>query len=381
MGIEILPPDINRSEKAFSVEPAAAAGKVGKIWYGLEAVKGIGGRVADALVESRQGASGFKSIFDLCERVDGVAINKAVLERLISSGALDCFGQRRSQLFQVTEMALQRGNEARKDRKVGQTTLFDLFGSFGGADPAPAAGAGAAAARRAPDSEYPQIEEWSDAERLSREKESLGFYLTGHPLLKWDSLVRKYATHTLADVSKLSDGTAVLIGAQVAKLTKKISKKSGEPFWIAVVEDLNGSLEIFVNKDLYEASGAGLEVESLIFLKGSVRYRDTTPGLRVEQVIPFQDAPAKLTEDLSVVIPIDSGPEAEDLIFRLKSLLREHQGRCPVYLVFRNAAGERCTLLVGQESYIAPNTGFLEAADALCGRDRVLVNRMRGRGF
>ncbi|MBI4607362.1 MAG: DNA polymerase III subunit alpha [Planctomycetes bacterium] len=378
MGIEILPPHINRSEKAFSVEDR-------KIWYGLEAVKGIGGKVVDAILEARERGGPFRSIFDLCERVDGAAINKTVLEGLTSCGALDCFGQRRSQLFAVVEHALQRGSEARRDRKAGQTTLFDLFGAPVPASASPGDAGGREAGnpsqgtQASQDGQYPDLPEWSDAERLSREKESLGFYLTGHPLLKWESLVRKYRTHTIADVARLADGTPVTVGVQVAKLTKKVSKKTGEPFWIALVEDLNGTLEIFVTKELHEAAKDALREESLVFLKGTVRYRDTTASLRVDQAIPFEEAPARLTEDLSLVIPIDGGPEAEDLIFRLKGLLQKHQGKCPVYLVFKNEAGERAVLLVGTENYITPDTSFLEAADGLCGRDRVFVNRMRGR--
>ncbi len=387
MGIEILPPDINRSERGFSVPAAPDRGDSKKIWYGLEAVKGLGGKVVDAIIACRQVHGEFRSIFELCERVAEHAVNKSVLEHLISCGALDVFAKRRSQLQAVIESALQRGTEARKDRRSGQTTLFDLFG-----DPGAAAGNGSGApaevngparnGKKAGDEAlYPTIDEWTDSERLSREKKSLGFYLTGHPLLRWAGIVRKFATHTLSDVSALPDGTSVLAGVQVSKLTKKVSKKTGDPFWIAAVEDLKGSLEFFVTRELYESSKDALQEESLVFLKGSVRYRDTTASLRVDSVIPFAEAPAKLTEDLSVVVPADNGPAAEDLLFRLKSLLQNHHGKCPVYLVFKNSAGERAVLLVGDENYVTPDTDFLDAADSLCGRERVFVNKMGRRSY
>ncbi|HZN60285.1 MAG TPA: OB-fold nucleic acid binding domain-containing protein, partial [Planctomycetota bacterium] len=223
---------------------------------------------------------------------------------------------------------------------------------------------------------YPRLDEWPESERLSREKKSLGFYLTGHPLLRWESLVKKYATHDLSDVAQLADGTAVLVGVQVTKLTKKVSKRTGEPFWIATVEDLKGSLEIFVTKELHEASKDSLQEESLLFLKGNVRWRDTTASLRLESIIPFDVAPAKLTEDLSLVIPVENSAEAEDLIFRLKAILQGHRGQCPVYLVFRNSAGERAVLLVGSENYVSADAQLLATMDDLCGSDRVLVNRM-----
>ena len=382
MGIEILPPHVNHSEKGFSVPSLPDRSDPRRIWYGLEAVKGLGGKVVDAIIACRTKEGDFKSVFEICERVTEQALSKTVLELLVSCGALDCFGRRRSQVFAVIETALQRGNEARKDKKTGQATFFDLFGDS--LKPKAAAnGDGVATGKGSPsvgaaneDNEYPKVEEWSDAERLSREKKSLGFYLTGHPLLNWEGIVKKYGTHGLTDIPQLSDGTQVLVGVQISKLTKKISKKSGEPFWIAMVEDLKGSLEIFVTKDLHESSKDSLAEESLVFLKGSVKWRDTTPSLRVDSVIPFGEAPMKLTEDVSIVVPIDNGSAAEDLVFRLKGLLTSHRGRCPVYIVFKSSAGERAVLLVGNESFVTPNTEFLEAADSLVGKDRVFVNRM-----
>ena len=380
MGMETLPPHINRSEKGFSVPSLPDRSDSRKIWYGLEAVKGVGGKVVEAIIACREKDGEFKSVFDICERVTEQALSKSVLELLVSCGALDCFGRKRSQLFAVIETALQRGNEARKDKRTGQATFFDLFGdSLKPGSTANGTAVGKSSPEQASpgdDNEYPKIDEWSDADRLIREKKSLGFYLTGHPLLNWDGIVKKYGTCTLAEIPRLSDGSPVLVGVQISKITKKVSKKTGEPFWIATVEDLKSSLEIFVTKDLFESSRDSLLEDSLVFLKGSVKWRDTTPSLRVDSVIAFADAPRKLTEDLSIVVATDNGTEAEDLVFRLKGILSSHRGRCPVYIVFTNSAGERAVLLVGSENYVTPNTALLEAADTLVGKDRVFVNRM-----
>jgi len=362
MSIQTLPPNINRSEKGFTVEGS-------RIWYGLEAVKGLGGKVVDAMIEERQKNGEFRNIYELCERVDGQAVNKAVLESLVCSGAFDTFGRARAQLAQVLENAIERGAETRKDRRMGQTTLFDLFGSG-----EPENGNGGA--KPTLEEVYPDVQEWPDSEKLSREKKALGFYLTGHPLIRWEGLVRKYGTHDSSDIATLADGTAVVLGAQIAKLTKKVSKRTGGPFWIAVAEDLKGSIEIFITQEQYESAKDSLKEENLVFLKGTIRYRDTTASLRVDAIIPFADAPAKLTEDLSLVVAADEEKAAEDLLFRLKDLFQRNRGRCPVYLVFRAAGGEKAVLQVGSEHYVAPNPDFLDAAEGLCGRERVLVNRM-----
>jgi DNA polymerase-3 subunit alpha len=368
MGITIRPPDIQRSETGFTV-------KEGEIWYGLGAVKGLGGKLVDALVECRDGsrANGaaaqrralFRSIYDLCERADTQALNKTVLESLIACGALDSFGQRRSQLAAVLENALARGAQARKDKKAGQATFFELFG-----DPGAGGNGGEAEV-------YPDLDEWSESERLSREKKTLGFYLSGHPLERWDGVIRQFGTYTLADIPSLADGTAVMVGVEITKITKKVSKRTGEPFWLTLVEDRTSTLEVFIGKGQYEEAREVFHEESIVFLKGSVRYRDTTASLRIERMLAVAQATSQLTEDLTVVLPLGDGTGTEDLLFRLKGLLQAHRGTCPVYLVFRGQAAERAIVRVGAENYVTPDLPLFEEIQRLCGRGHVLLNRMR----
>ena len=370
MGIEIMPPDILHSETGFTVVE-------NKIWYGLGAVKGLGEKVVDSLVQSREtrleaGTGNYRTIYDLCEYADTQALNRTVLESLISCGALDAFGRRRSQLTAVIDGALARGNEARKDRLVGQTTFFDLFDQ--------AAGTNGDAEEESVDSvqdTYPDVPEWTDEERLAREKKTLGFYLSGHPLTRWDHLIQQFATHTLSDIGELSNDTRVTVAGQIAKVTKKVSKRTGDPFWIVNVEDQRGTLEIFVSKDQYEKAYEIVHEDSPVFLIGKVRYRDTTASLRLQSIVAIPDAPKTLMKDVSVVIPVNGDTESDDLLFRLKTLLRDHSGSCPVFLVFRGANGRRAVLQVGRENYIAPDAEFLRLAGELCGKERIFVNRMK----
>jgi DNA polymerase-3 subunit alpha len=344
-----------------------------KIWYGIEAIKGIGAKAVLAILAARERNGPFRSLFDLCERVEASSLNKTVLDSLIASGALDCFGQRRAQLAAVAEAALGRGARSQEDQQSGQRTLFDLFDSS-------APGGEASTGRTEPkaDGAYPDVPEWSEAERLLREKQTLGFYLSGHPLHAQKTLIQKFATHTLGRIPGLANGTSVCVGVLIAKLTKKVSKKNGEPFWIALVEDLEGSMEIFVSTQLHDASREWLVEERLVFLKGSVRFRDTNVSISVDEIVPLEEAPAKLTTDLSVVIPIHDGPQAEDAIFRLKGVLGGHRGSCPVFLVLRNGKGE-IVVQVGRENYVAPGPGLLAEVETICGPDGYFVNRMQGR--
>lgn len=386
--IQILPPDINRSGRGFTVAsekyPSDPAGKSGppsrRIWYGLEAIKGMGGKAVQTIIAERERAGPFASIFDLCERLESGVLNKASLECMIGCGALDSFGRKRSQLAAVTEAALARGASTQVDRRAGQKTLFDLFDEPARGAETESAPAGGPSDRRSngrSDGTYPGIPEWPESDRLSREKQALGFYLSGHPLHAHQRLVRKFGTHTLGQVPGLAGGTAVVIGALIAKLTKRISKKTGDPFWIALVEDLEGSMEIFVNADLYESARENLAEERLVFLRGSVRFRDTNASLNVDEFIPFEEAPGRLTTDLSVVVPVDDGPHAEELIFRLKGVLNSHRGECPVFIVFKNGHGERAVVQVARENYVTPDSSLLADVESLCGGEGYHLNRMR----
>ena len=357
MKIEIRPPNINHSEGGFSVED-------GTIWYGIEAVKGLGGKVVDTIVSERESSGKYKTIFDLSSRVDSKqGLNKSALETLVSCGALDDFGQNRAQLAAVVETAVSRGNSARKDRESGQLDLFSMGGAPGDSN-----------ASGGLDDEYPEAEDWSEKERLTREKQTLGFYLTGHPLERWRGVIDKYATHTLGDLATLKDGAEVKIAVQVSKVTKKVSKKTGDPFWIALVEDRHTAEEIFVGKKDYEKVYENLVADALLFFIGKVRYRDTTPGLRLKSFVPIEDVPSMMTSDVSMLLSVDD-ESAEDLLFRLKDALQNHRGKCPVILVFRDGNGANCSLMVGPENHVHPTLEFLDRMDELCGPGRVFVNR------
>ncbi len=363
MEIDVSPPSINHSDVEFSVEDR-------RIWYGLAAIKGVGGKVVDTIISDREASGEFSSVFDLCRRVDSKqGLNKSTIETLVSSGALDCFGRTRAQTVEVIDSAVSLGNQARKDRESGQLDLFDLLPTDSSSDN----GNGAAA-----DSEftYPDVPEWDQKERLAREKKTLGFYLTGHPLDEWQSIVRKYTTHTLRDVAELPEGHDVVIAVQIAKITKKVSKRTNEPFWIALVEDRQAAQEIFVTQKDLEAAGDALHVGALVLLCAKVKYRDTTPGLRLGRLISIEQAPSKLTRDVGVVLPVDGEGDAEDLLFRIKEQLQNHHGKCPVFLIFTNQIGDRAVLRVGSENYVSPDADFLRSMDELCGQKRVLVNRM-----
>jgi DNA polymerase-3 subunit alpha len=357
MGIAVVPPDVQRSRQGFSVED-------GKIWYGLEAIKGLGGKVVEDMIAEREKKGPYRSIFDLSARND---VNRSVLETLVSSGALDSFGIARSRMVGVIDAALRRGAESRRDARVGQMSFFDIFETT-----APSAKGESASAGE----DYPELPEWPDAERLKREKQVLGFYLSGHPLEAHLSFVRKITRHSLDSVAKLSDTSPIVVAAQVSKLTKKVSKRTNEPFYIVLLEDLTGSQEVYVGKDLYERVSQHLVVDEIVMVFGKVHYRDTTPTLRVDNILPIERATEELTRDVGVVVAVDDERKAEDDLFRLKELLGRHRGSCPLFLVLRNSRGDRVILRAGTELSVRPERALFAELAALCGTENIFLNRM-----
>ena len=351
MEIEFKAPDINTSKKEFTVVDDT-------IWYGLEAIKGLGGKVVDDILDARD-KTPFKSILDLCERIAGNSITKSALEQLTKSGAFDCFGKRRSQLVETAPAALKRGQQAREDKERGQMT-FDFLSDTSGGD-------------GAIDEAYPDIKEWSESEKLSMEKESLGFYLSGHPLQKWWEILKGYSTTTVERHLDVAENTQACIGALVTKLDKRVMRRTGEPFWIATIEDLKQSMELFINQELYERYGEILVADKIILVRGRIYTRANGKSFRVESIIPLEDIPEKMTRDLSIHLPSGNG-DGDKLKYSLKNLLGNHKGKCPVYLVEPNVATSSTRIQVGREFFVTPDYELFEEIRNLFGENCLSIN-------
>jgi len=224
MGIEVEPPNINKSEKEFLVK-----GK--KIMFGLKAIKNVGSAAICSILKERKENGEFKNIFQLCSRVDSMAVNKAVLESLIFSGALDDLDGNRAQKFAAIENALEYASGVQTEKKRGQIMLFDSFLDDTEED------------------EYlpklPEIHEWSLNQKLTNEKKILGFYWSGHPLNQYESIIKLLTNINTNDAEyhpeKIPNN--ISIAGVVAEIVKKTDKK-GNPFAIIIFEDLVGKFEV-----------------------------------------------------------------------------------------------------------------------------------------
>ncbi|HYB74510.1 MAG TPA: DNA polymerase III subunit alpha [Candidatus Sulfotelmatobacter sp.] len=268
MGIEVLPPDVNDSSSSFTVVG-------GKVRFGLVAVKNVGEKAIQSILDTRKAQGRFTSLYDFCERVDLQLVNKRVLESLIKCGAFDSLGLRRAQLLAVVDKAMEAGQSAQRDRRQGQVSLLDVLGGPGGAAKAPVP---------AP----PEVPEFSRADLLRAEKETLGFYITGHPLAEYGAALRRHATATTEELPNRRDKDTVTLGAIVSAV-KEISTKSGDRMAFITLEDTGGSVEAIAFPELYRQNMLHLVKDAAVLVKGQLDVGDEIVKLLLSEVRPLAD--------------------------------------------------------------------------------------------
>jgi DNA polymerase-3 subunit alpha len=309
MGIALLPPDVLRSDAEFTVESAdGPRGRAKAIRFGLAAIKGLGAAVAEAIVAARAAAERpFGTLTDLCEAV-GPTLNRAALEPLLRAGALDRLlppGGHRAQLAAALEPALRQAAAAHEDRRAGQMSLF---------------GGGPAAPSPAPDPVLPDVPPWTDKEVLAGEKESLGFYLSSHPLARHERTLRALSTAPTNELARQGNGARVWVGGMVTQL-RTVFPKSGRNTTRKMarfrLEDFEGSVSCVMFADAYEREGAALADEAIGFVEASVDLSREEPDLRVERFVPVEVAHEELVTTVIVAAPEGEDGRAVSLARRL----------------------------------------------------------------
>ncbi|NLW19565.1 MAG: DNA polymerase III subunit alpha [Candidatus Cloacimonetes bacterium] len=305
MGIKIQPPNVNRSDKEFRVK-----GK--EVLFGLKAIKNLGEAAIADIVEEREKNGVYRSIFDFCARLDSSAVNKTVLESLIASGAMDEIEGTRAQKWAVIEQALSFSTGAQKDKRVGQTSLFDLLGSDDDSK------------------EYypplPSEEPWSYAYQLEMEKEVLGFYLGGHPLYEYRALVR-HLTNASAQNLRSANGQELVLAGIVTKLSRKRDNK-GKSYAFVEFEDLTGRFEIALFNRDFEKYSETLKPGKIYFVFGSKSgYNGNDDGMsRVspKALIALEELYLYLWGELGLEIPLPR--LSREFVDEFSSLVEKHKG-------------------------------------------------------
>jgi DNA polymerase-3 subunit alpha len=316
VGIEVLGPDVNESHVHFAPAPGGKA-----IRFGLAAVKGVGEVAVESLLKARADGGPFKSLSEMCERVDGRTVNRRVLEAFIKTGACDTFGMTRATMFAQIERSLARAAGIQSDKQKGQSSLF---------------GALEEKSSSAMPETISNLPEWPQHELLAHEKELLGFYVTGHPLTPLAPLLQKYSLHTTAQLATAANRSMTRLGGMIAAVSHGVSKKSGKPYSMVTLEDLEGSVQLLVMND-YDKFRPLLEENKALLVVGEVSTGEDKPKVFPQEIMPLGDAPLKYTRQVHLRLPMAHlKPEDMD---RVRQLTAAHAGKCPLYLCFLRPEG------------------------------------------
>src|SRR5450432_1325769 len=345
MKIEVLPPDVNESQMYFAPAPNGNA-----IRFGLAAIKNVGEAAVEAILKARSEGGKFKSLSELCERVDGRSLTRKTIEALVKTGACDSFGQTRASLFAQIERTLARAADILSDKQKKQETMFGML-----EEKAPAM----------PDA-ISNLPEWPQHELLAHEKELLGFYVTGHPLTPFAPILERYTLTNLAKLGELPNRSLTRIGGMISAVTHGFSKKSGKPYSMVTLEDLEGSVQLLVMND-YDKFRPLLEENKAILVIGEVGTGEDQPKIFPQEIIPLEDAPKKYTKQ--VHLRLHTAHLKPEDVEAVRELVAAHPGKCPLLLCFMRPAGETIFVDTNERFGVAPSLKLQQDVDARFGKE------------
>jgi DNA polymerase-3 subunit alpha len=359
MGIEVLPPDVNSSDHSFVVYEKA-------IRFGLDAVKNVGHAAVEAILRAREDGP-IASIWDFCERVDARAVNKRAIECLVKCGALDSTGATRKGMLEALPAAQAGGQKAQEDAQLGQGSIFDFGEETGGDGPS-------RARHRPPISAV----EFDRRELLAMEKETLGTYLSSHPLSEVRDALSARIDCTLAELGGKPDGAWVTVGGIVADC-KKIRTKSGSQMMFATLDDVEGQVEMLVFKADQAESAAAIVPDAVVLVRGRIDHKERgETKLVVQEAERFEPdaeeiaragaAASAPTQPLRLTIDA-ARLGSPGLVDRLKEVFEHHRGEADVHLSVLGADGRAREMKLGDGFRVRPSSVLRAELDHVLGPD------------
>ena len=354
MQIPLLPPDVNISDVGFTPDGET-------IRFGLAGIRGVGERAVASIVEARTRSGGrIDSLFRLCEAVDQHLVNRQVLEALAKSGAMDGLlpaGSRsgaRSRLLEALDQAMRLAGEVQADRRAGQMNLF---------------GGGSAAATAAPpERELPAVPDWPENQVLAFEKETLGFFISSHPLAAHERTLRALSTHTTADLKRPGAAGRVRVGGILAAVQARFPRNGpnkDRKYARFRIEDFDGTLDGVAFSEAYEKHREEMQSDRIVFLEGTLAADREEPSLRVDRVIPVEQAESLVS---SVVVTAGTPGDAAAGSFRaLRAALEAHPGTAPVFVDLEPRPGFEAVFRV-EGLRVRPGSEFAAAVEGIFGK-------------
>ncbi len=349
MGLKLLPPDINSGLYPFHVNEA------GEIVYGIGAIKGVGEGPIEAILEARQQGGYFKELFDLCARTEIKKINRRVMEKLIMSGAFDRLGPHRAALMSSLSDALKAADQHAKAEAIGQTDMFGVL----------------AEAPEQVEKSYSSINPWPEQVQLDGERETLGLYLTGHPINRYLKEIERYAGGTRLKEMHPTERGKIAVAAGLVIAARIMVTKRGNRIGIATLDDRSGRLEIMLYSDALDKYQQLLEKDRILIVSGQVSFDDFNGGLKMiaREVMDIDEAREKYARGLA--ISLTDRQINDQLLNRLRQSLEPFRsGTIPVHLYYQRQDA-RAKLRFGAAWRISPSDRLLNELRLLLGTEQV----------
>lgn len=346
LGIEVLPPDINKSVRDFTVAD-------GKINFGLAAIKNVGDKPITEIVTERKENGPFNDIYDFCSRLASRQVNRRLIESLNKAGAFVNTDWSRAQVDSVLEAALDEAQIAQKDREAGQSSLLDLMG-----------GDEEATEGRSTLTEKPNIPEWEEAIVLQNEKEMLGLYISSHPLDKYKLPLRRFSTPGLTDLREFGEGRIVNVGGMLSQVKFHMTAK-GKKMAFVTVDTFEGPVEITVFTNTYEEYHELLQVDEVVMINSHINYRNGEAGLVADALYPMDQVEQRLTK--AVHIRLSQEEAANGMARALAEMLGENAGSSNVFLHYEDPAHNEYIVHATSSCMVIPSPRLRKSVESLVG--------------
>jgi DNA polymerase-3 subunit alpha len=351
MGLEVLPPEINHSHVRFRPEGSS-------VRFGLAGIKNVGAAATEAVVREREADGEFTGLMDFCSRLDSQVVNRKVIESLVRCGAFDDLGAHRARVFAGIDFAVQRASASMRDRQAGQSSLFELMPEDG--------------ATSLSDEELPGAEAWHESEVLSAEKELLGMYMSGHPLSKYEKILKKYQLATVLGLAEVPDKTPTRVGGIISSVTQRYTKRQ-EAMAIVEIEGLDGTAEIVVFPEPFRMYGSLLVPETPVMICGDNACQDDKRArIHAREIYAMDDVPKLFTKQVSIHIP--AALSENGTLDTVRNTLTLHPGPVKVMICVQFPMGEKVFLSTSDTVSVLPSHELCRKVEGILGERSVYLS-------
>ena len=355
MGLNILPPDVNESQAFLT------AGDERTIRCGLGVIKNVGMAAIESIIQARESRGTFHTVQELCRDADLRLVNRKVCESLIKAGACDSMGSSRAALLASLDQAMEEATSLQKDRVRGQLTFFEELTAATPSQPT------------TPTATFSRLRDWPESQKLAFEKALLGFYVSGHPLARYEKTLAIFATATSQQLLQSKDGEVVTIGGMLTKVKHTTTKKTNEQMAVCMLEDLAGDVEVLVFPNSFSQLAPQLKPNAVVFIEGRVALREDRPRLIAQQIVPIEQGVSKLAQAMELILR-SPGMEKE-LLEQLKGLLARFPGVVPIYLRLDIPHEPSMRLKLAEGFKVEPRQELLEELGRLLGENAIVIKR------